>query len=60
MLFILIEDNVFQFLTMSMTLITVCVCTSPVEEQEFSYFIKEIGNAFILFCGPAQDNMQLE
>ena len=43
MLFILIEDNVFQFLTMSMELITVCVCTSPVEEQEFSYFIKEIG-----------------
>ena len=25
MLFILIEDNVFQFLTMSVTLITVCV-----------------------------------
>jgi hypothetical protein len=36
------------------------VCTLPVEEQEFSCFIKEIGNAFILFCGPAQDNMELE
>ena len=29
-------------------------------QLKFSCFIKEIGNAFILFCGPAQDNMELE
>ena len=37
-----------------------CVCTYPVQEQEFCCFIKEIGNSSTVFCGPEQDEMELE
>ena len=42
-----------------MMLISVFVLT-PVQEQEFCCFIKEIGNSSIVFCGPEQDAMELE
>ena len=42
---------------MSVTLITVCLC-SPVQEQEFCCFVKVIVNP--LFCHPELDYMDLE